>query len=120
MISAQFPEAGTSYEGGTSDGWEYRLIFTGNRLSDVYNMVLAFLQEEGFGALPVPKDAAELRHFKSPKGKQPSLFDLNGYVHNPIKVLFLPAQGRRVVLGLYIYNQEIEGHLLLFHGLKPG
>ena len=118
MIRTEFPEEGTQYQGGSSDGWEYRVVFTGNRLADVYGMVQTFLQEEGFGDIPVPIDAAELRHFKAPKSKQPGLFDMNGYVHNPVKILFLPPQGRRVVLGLYIYNQAVEGHLLRFHGVK--
>jgi hypothetical protein len=117
-IRTEFPEAGSDYQGGTSDGWEYRVVFTGNRLNDVYNMVRAFLEEEGYGDLPIPVNADELRCFKSSKNAQPGLFDLNGYIHNPIKILFLPARQRRITLGLYIYNIAAEGHLLRFHGVN--
>jgi hypothetical protein len=113
-LKTAFPEAGSDYQGGTSDGWEYRVVFTGNRLTDVYAMVSAFLEEEGYGDMPIPSTAEELRCFKSPKS---GLFDLTGYVHNPIKILFLPAKSRRVTLGLYVYNEASEGHLLRFHGV---
>jgi hypothetical protein len=101
-----------------SDGWEYRVVFTGNRLSDVYGMIRAFLEEEGYADVPIPANADELRLFKPSKRAQPSLFDLHGYVHNPVKILFLPTKQRRLTLGLYLYNEQTEGHLLRFHGVN--
>ena len=82
-------------------------------------MVRQFLPDEGFGALPIPADAAELRLFKLPKTRQTALFTESGYAHNPIKILF-PTVGKRqrAALILCIYNPEMPGHFLRFHGLE--
>jgi hypothetical protein len=116
-LRTDFPEAGSNYQGGTCDGWEYRVVFTGTRLSDVYAMVRAFLEEEGYGDLPVPANAHELKLFKKPRTHQPGLFEQPGYIHNPIKILFLPSQSRRFTLGLFVYHEQSEGHLVRFHGV---
>ena len=56
-LREEFPEAGSDYMGGTSDGYEYQTIFAGSRLPASYDMVRQFLKEEGYGDLPIPKDA---------------------------------------------------------------
>ena len=116
-VRDQFPEAGSQEHGGTSDGYVFQVIFTGRKLKDVYEMVRIFLIEEGYADVPIPKDAEELRLFRQSRNKQPQLFEMNGYVHNPIKILFLPSQGRRITLGLFLYNEQMADHLIRFHGV---
>lgn len=113
----QFPEAGSDYLGGVSDGWEYRTAFTGSKLSYVYEMVRQFLQEEGYGDVPLPETVAELKLFKKPRRAQLQLFSEKGYAHNPVKILFPTHPGQRNTLILCIYNEKEPGHLLRFHGV---
>lgn len=110
----QFPEAGSNYLGGASDGWEYRTAFTGSRLSFAYEMLKQFLVEEGYGEIPLPGTAAELKLFKKPRHAQLQMFADRGYAHNPIKILF---PGQRNTLVLCVYNEREPGHLLRFHGV---
>jgi hypothetical protein len=118
-IRNEFPEEGSNVEGGICDGYEYRVVFAGSRLSDVYQMVRVFLEEQGYGDVPIPANSDEMRCFKTQKTNlQPGLFDLKGYIHNPIKILFLPSKPRRITLGLFLYNELAEGHLLRFHGVS--
>lgn len=117
-IRTEFPPAGTEYMGGTSDGWEYRTVFAGSTLKASYKMVRQFLGEEGYEDVPLPDTEVELLRFRIPsRNKQILLFDDNGYVHNPIKILF-PLDGRKKrVLILCIYNELTPQHLLRFHGV---
>ena len=111
----QFPPAGSSYLGGTSDGWEYRSAFAGSKLAYTYEMVKQFLREEGYGDVPLPETADDLKLFRRPRGRQLQLFGERGYVHNPVKILF--PQGQRNTLLLCVYNENAPGHLLRFHGV---
>ena len=115
-LKESFPSAGTEYLGGTSDGYVYRTIFAGSNLQASYEMVKQFLREEGYKDLPLPEDEKELLQFRlSTRNKQILLFEDNGYVHNPIKILF-PVDGRKKrTLILEIFNEEAEQHLLRFH-----
>lgn len=112
-----FPEAGTEYLGGISDGWEYRTVFAGAKLASTYDMVKQFLQEEGYADVPIPAGAEELKLFKRPRHKQLQLFSERGYIHNPIKILFPADSKQRNTLILCLYNESEEGHLLKFHGI---
>lgn len=112
----QFPEAGSDYLGGQSDGWEYRTVFTGSNLNYTYDMIRGFLREEGYGDVPLPETAEELRLFRRPRG-QVQLFAEQGYVHNPIKILFPKKPLQRGTLILCIYNEKAEKHLLRFHDI---
>lgn len=114
-MRTQFPEAGSDYLGGSCDGWEYRTAFTGSRLAFAYEMLKQFLMEEGYGDVPLPETAAELKLFKKPRRAQLQLFAERGYAHNPIKILF-PNQ--RNTLILCVYNERQPGHLLRFHGVE--
>jgi hypothetical protein len=116
-IREAFPDAGTTYLGGSSDGWEYRTVFSGTNLAHSYEMVKQFLQEEGYGDLPLPKTPADLCLFRRPKRRQLCLFEEQGYVHNPIKILFPSDTKQRNTLILCLYNEQAPGHLLRFHGL---
>lgn len=118
-ISEEFPEAGSDYQGGRSDGWEYRVVFAGGTFDKSYAMILDFLKEEGFEYIPKPKNAEELKLFRVKKRSQMiALFDENGYIHNPIKILFPPpGTENRGALILCIYNEKVDGHLLRFHGV---
>ena len=113
----RFPEAGSDHEGGSSNGWEYRLVFAGANMAYTYDMIRRFLQEEGYGDVPLPANAEELRQFRRPKGQQLQLFAERGYVHNPIKILFPDKPVQRGMLILCIYNEKADGHLLRFHGI---
>ncbi len=118
-IRTQFPEAGSSYLEGKSDGWEYRTVFSGSSIKHSYQMVRQFLLEEGYADIPLPENEEDLLLFKFPhKNGQILLFAENGYVHNPIKILFHPHRNKSNTLILCIYNEQIPGHLLRFYGLK--
>lgn len=111
-----FPPEGLEYVGGESDGWEYRTVFSGMNLKYSYDMIKAFLEEEGYGDVPIPKDATELEYFRLPtRNRQILLFEENGYIHFPIKILF-PVDGRnKRKLTLCVYNENMEDVLLRFH-----
>ena len=115
----RFPAAGTEYMGGMSDGTVYRSTFAGSKLAYTYEMVREFLREEGYGDIPLPKTAEELRLFKRPKFPQLRMFEERGYLHNPIKILFPTPARQRFALTLVIYNESSEHHLLRFHGVLP-
>ena len=106
------------YLGGKSDGWEYRTEFTGTTLEQTYNMLLQFLEDEGYGDVPVPDSVEELLLFKlRTRNKQILLFEGNGYVHNPIKILFDKFTKKLPKLVLCIYNENTPKHLVRFHGV---
>ncbi len=114
----QFPIAGSDYLGGESDGYEYRSVFSGLNLEHTYAMVCAFLQEEGYANVPLPKDVRELALFRLPvRNKQILLFEDNGYVHNPVKILFPNDRRKKSTLILCLYNEADPDHLLRFHGI---
>ena len=116
----QFPLPGSNYLGGSSDGWEYRSVFAGSKLAYTYEMVKQFLREEGYGDVPLPETAEDLRLFKRPRGRQLQLFGERGYVHNPVKILFPNNSRPRNALILCVYNEQAPQHLLRFHGVwKP-
>ncbi len=117
MIKDDFPIAGSDYEGGISDGWQYQTKFSGTTLNASLSMIKAFLEEEGYGDLPIPQTADELLCFRlATKQEQIVLFGDNGYVHNPIKILFDPSDKLTKRLILCIFNEKAENHLLRFHG----
>lgn len=111
-----FPPEGLEYVGGESDGFEYRTVFSGMNLKYSYDMIKAFLEEEGYGDIPIPKSEQALNLFRLPtRNRQILMFEDNGYVHFPIKILF-PVDGRnKRKLILCIYNEEEEDALLRFH-----
>ena len=114
-----FPEAGVEYMGGLSDGWCYETAFAGSSLQHTYEMILAFLEEEGFGDVPTPANAEELLLFKIPtRNRQIVLFEDNGYVHNPIKILFPKSTRMKHKLTLRIYNELALNHLIRFHKVE--
>jgi len=117
-IRTHFPEAGSDYLGGHSDGWEYRTVFAGGRLATSYDMVLQFLEEHGYSDVRVPADADEMKLFRRQRTPQLQLFPERGYVHNPVKILFHPDKTMRNALILCLFNETAEDHLLRFHGVK--
>jgi hypothetical protein len=118
MLRENFPEAGSDYLGGISDGWEYKTTFLGSTLEQSLQMVSSFLEEEGFADVPLPANAKELRLFKkAARPTQLAMFRETGYVHNPIKILFHPNVKMNKMLMLHIYNEKAEQHLLRFHGI---
>ncbi len=116
-IRTVFPPDGTEYLGGRSDGWEYRTVFAGGRLSTSYEMVVSFLREHGYGDIPIPAHSDDLKLFRRQRTPQLQLFPERGYVHNPIKILFHSDSRMRNALVLCLYNEEAENHLLRFHGV---
>ncbi|PHN04840.1 hypothetical protein [Flavilitoribacter nigricans] len=120
-LRTSFPPCGSDYLGGSSDGYEYRTTFAGSSLQTSYDMIRQFLQEEGYGEIPVPKDADELLLFRlHTRNRQILLFEDNGYVHNPIKILFPIDRRKRSTLILHLYNELDPQHLLKFHRIEVG
>ena len=116
-LREEFPPAGSDYLGGTSDGYVYRTIFAGATLAHSYEMVKQFLTQEGFASLPFPADVEELKMFRLPtRNRQILMFEDNGYVHNPIKIIFPTDARQKRALILEIYNESAPKHLLRFHG----
>jgi len=115
-LREDFPPAGSDYLDGESDGYEYRTLFAGASLGHSYAMVCAFLREEGYAEVPVPASVEDLLLFRLPtRNGQILLFEDNGYVHNPVKILF-PNDGRKKnTLILCLYNEKDPQHLLKFH-----
>jgi hypothetical protein len=113
-----FPPAGSDYLGGTSDGWEYRTVFSGTTLEASYAMVVQFLKEEGYGNVPIPANALDLALFRHPRRHaQFILVAEPGYVHNPVRILFHSHSNRQKDLILCVYNENAPHHLLRFHGV---
>lgn len=119
-IRYNFPAGGEIVEGGTSDGYCYRITFAAGRLEATFGLVRAFLAEQGYGDVPLPQNADELRQFRLPPKlrHQLSLFGDNGYVHNPVKILFPVPAGRKGGLILELYDEAAPDHLLRFHRVK--
>lgn len=115
-MRADFPTADSDYLGGECDGYEYRTVFAGSSLENSYRMIREFLKEEGYSDVPIPKDAEELLLFRLPtRNRQILLFEDNGYVHNPVKILFPMDRRKRTTLILCLYNENDPQHLLRFH-----
>ena len=112
-----FPEAGPVAEGGNSDGYRYRVPFAAGKMAATYELIKSFLSEQGYGDVPIPDTVEELRRFRLPPKlrHQLSLFGEDGYVHNPVKILFPTPSGRRGELVLELFNEREPGHLLKFH-----
>ena len=112
-----FPAAGPVAEGGVSDGYCYRIPFAAGKLAASYALIVAFLEEQGYGNVPLPANIEELKRFRLPPKlrHQLSLFGEDGYVHNPVKILFPTPAGRRGELILELYHEAEPGHLLKFH-----
>ncbi|MEZ5042614.1 MAG: hypothetical protein R2828_22140 [Saprospiraceae bacterium] len=115
-LREDFPPAGSNYLGGSSDGYEYKTTFSGTNLAHTYEMILQFLKEEGYNNIPLPRNEEELSLFRIPtRNRQILLFEDNGYVHNPIKILFPIDRRQKKTLTLCIYNEHYPDHLLRFH-----
>ncbi len=118
-IRVKFPKEEEEYMGGYCDGYIYRSLFAGSSLQQSYEMVLSFLQEEGYGDLPFPRDFKELSKFRlNTRNRQVLLFEDNGYVHNPVKILFPLDRRKKNALELCLYNEADEQHLLRFHNIE--
>ena len=117
MIREEFPPEGSLYQGGISDGWQYQIRFAGSKLQSSLDMIRAFLDEEGYEEIPMPMTTEALLHFRLPsKQHQIALFGDNGYVHNPVKILFDATERKPKTLILCIFNEKADKHLLRFHG----
>ena len=119
-IRENFPPEGEEYMGGESNGYEYKTVFAGMSLKHSYEMIQAFLKEEGYEDIPLPKDAEELSLFRiKTRNKQIILFEDNGYVHNPIKIIFPVNRRNKRTLILHIFNDADPEHLLKFYRKGP-
>jgi hypothetical protein len=116
-LRTEFPVEPGEYEDGSSDGYCFHTCFSGATLEQSLGMVREFLKETGYGELPLPANAEELRMFKIPsrKNRQVCMFEDNGCVHNPIKILFSERPNQERLLRLEIYHEHAPNHLLRFH-----
>ena len=118
-LREEFPGAGANYLDGVSDGYEYKSIFSGSSLQHSYDMIRQFLAEEGYADVPLPRDTEELSLFRLPtRNRQILMFEDNGYVHNPIKILFPLDRRKRSTLILCVYNEADPDHLVKFHRIQ--
>ena len=117
LLRYNFPPPGPVALGGESDGYCYRTQFAAGRIGPTYELIRHFLREHGYGNVPIPADVEELRRFRLPPKlrHQLSLFGEDGYVHNPVKILFPKAGRARGALVLELHNEAEPGHLLKFH-----
>lgn len=117
VIRHSFPAEGEEREGGLSDGYCFRITFAAGNLEKTYDLIRSFLREQGYAGVPLPSGAQELKRFRLPPKlrHQLSLFGEDGYIHNPIKILFPLSPAKRGSLTLEIYNERKKNHLLLFH-----
>lgn len=115
-IRDNFPPMGSKIFGGESNGLIYKTAFFGTTLAASYEMVVAFLNEQGYEDVIRPKDAEELKAFLAPpnNGVQ-GLFEQPCYAHNPIRISFVRGDRKRRKLELELYNEVAPNHLLRFH-----
>jgi len=115
-IRDDFPPIGSKIFGGESNGLVYKTAFFGSTLNASFEMVQAFLVEQGYGDVTRPKDAEELEAFLAPphNGVQ-GLFEQPCYAHNPIRISFVRGDRKRRKLELELYNEFAPNHLLRFH-----
>ena len=120
-IREKFPSEEKAREwGGRSDGKVFVTAFRGASLEDAFELVRQFLAQEGYANVPLPADAVELEKFRfSSQNGQLLLFGENGYIHNPVKILFHNDRRKKNTLILKIYNEKAPQHLLRFHGRLP-
>lgn len=119
-IRDDFPQAGDTDEiGGTSDGFVYTTEFRAATLQQAYDLLLEFLEAEGYDDIPLPLSATELKHWRLPaRRRQLRFWEENGYIHNPIKILFSNTRQRNT-LTLKIYDECADDFLMRFHGVGP-
>ncbi|MFK8054722.1 MAG: hypothetical protein AB8F78_01275 [Saprospiraceae bacterium] len=115
-IRHDFPQIGSEFFGGQCNGLVYNTAFFGTTLQASFEMVKAFLDEQGYEDVLRPKDADELRIFLSPpnNGVQ-GLFDQPCYSHNPIRISFVRGDRKRRKLVLELFNENAPNSLLRFH-----
>ena len=120
-LRTNFPTAEADFPAGESDGKICKVVFRGKNGAAVYALVKAYLNDQGYGDVPLPADFTELSKFRIPaRNKQILLFEDNGYVHNPVKILFPKTGTSDKILTLELYNENAVGHLLRFHGKLLG
>ncbi len=111
-----FPPYGSTILGGTSDGLVYRTAFAGTSLTATLLMVRAFLDEEGYEQVPIPRTDAEMLAFLHPEqGRHPHLFEEPDYAHNPVRLILPRRDRRRKKILVELYNEGAPDHLLRFH-----
>lgn len=115
-IRHEFPPYGSAVQGGHSDGLVYRTAFRGSSLEATLAMVRAFLDEEGYEDVPMPRDGATMLAFLRPEdGRHPHLFEQPDYAHDPVRILFAKRDRLRRKLVVELYNEAAPDHLLRFH-----
>ncbi len=107
---------GSKFFGGESNGLVYKTSFFGTTLKSSFEMVISFLEEQGYSDIPRPNDAEELSAFLRPAANTTQgLFDQPCYAHNPIRISFVRGDRKRRKLVLELYNEVAPDHLLRFH-----
>ena len=115
-IRDDFPPYGSAVHGGESDGLVYRTAFRGSTLDATLAMVRTFLDEEGYGDVPLPRDAETMLAFLRPEeGRHPHLFERPDYAHDPVRIVLPPRDRLRRKLLVELYNEAAPDHLLRFH-----
>ena len=111
-----FPPYASRALGGESDGLRYRTTFAGSTMADTLEMVRAFLDEEGYGDVPIPAQAEDMLAFLRPAaGRPPSLFEEAEYAHYPVRLILPRTDRRRRQLRVELFNESAPDSLLRFH-----
>lgn len=102
--------------GGTSDGLIYTTAFAASSLDATLALIRAFLDEQGYPEVPIPRTGTEMLAFLQPEhGRHPHLFEQPDYAHNPVRLVFPRRDRLRRKLVVEIYNESAPEHLLRFH-----
>ncbi len=116
VIRENFPPYGSEVMGGTSDGLVYTTAFAGSSLGATLGLIRAFLDEQGYPEVPIPRTADEMLSFLQPeRGRHPHLFEEPDYAHNPVRLVFPRRDRLRRKLIVELYNEAAPEHLLRFH-----
>ncbi len=116
QIRENFPPYGSEPLGGTSDGLVYSTAFAASNLDATLVLIRAFLDEQGYGDVPIPRTAADMMAFLHPEhGRHPHLFEQPDYAHNPVRLVFPRRDRLRRKIVVELYNESAPEHLLRFH-----
>jgi hypothetical protein len=99
-----FPEDGSRYKNGISDGWIYRADIYAGSDEELLSAVREFLDEAGYSDIPLPQTAERLWS----DYLNPDSFSGGAYIFHPV-IISLSAY-RVDALELRIFNESYPRH----------
>jgi hypothetical protein len=105
------PSKNNLFNSNTSDGWHFQVGFRDKSDEKIFSQVRAFLDENGFSDIPLPKTAERLWwDYLNPKS-----FSKGIYVYHPIIISPSPYHVDAIILS--IYNENHPNHKQLWKGI---